>query len=263
MVRQRAHRSEGLRGPSSGSTRDKTKIDFFEPEIWAIPTCAHRSRARIDPFTFNSIAAWERKRIRFNGDISTVRFISTAGHRILSVFISTTEHEVTRAFRNANRARVTSQLFCPEGGLHSCLFFLFFLFVFVMFVYQAKIIRNCFYHKPQKNSTTALTPPASNHYSIFADPPLIIHTNYCLLFPPALGSAPFPFLFPFLPQIRTLRQVANNCTDISTRHWRHIFMQSYIYIMRTSMATCSDYIIFNAVTSTSGHQWSLVPTLYF
>ena len=209
MVRQRAHRSEGLRGPSSGSTRDKTKIDFFEPEIWAIPTCAHRSRARIDPFAFNSLAAWERKRIRFNGDISTVRFISTAGHRILSVFISTTEHEVTRAFRNANRARVTSQLFCPEGGLHSCLFFLFFLFVFVMFVYQAKMIQNCFYHKPQKNSTTALTPPASNHYSIFADPPLINHTNYCPLFPPALGSAPFPFLFPFLPQIRTLRQVAN------------------------------------------------------
>ena len=115
MVRQRAHRNEGLRGPSSGSTRDKTKIDFFEPEIWAIPTCAHRSRARIDPFAFNSLAAWERKRIRFNGDISTVRFISTAGHWILSVFISTTEHEVTRAFRNANRARVTSQLFLPRG----------------------------------------------------------------------------------------------------------------------------------------------------
>ena len=61
-----------------------------------------------------------------------------------------------------------------------------------------------------KNSTTALTPPASNHYSIFADLPLINHTNYCPLFPPALGSAPFPFLFPFLPQNRTLRQVARN-----------------------------------------------------
>ena len=35
-----------------------------------------------------------------NGDGSPVRFfISTAGHRILSVFISTTEHGVTRAFR--------------------------------------------------------------------------------------------------------------------------------------------------------------------
>ena len=55
MVRQRAHRNEGLRGPSSGSTRDKTKIDFFEPEIWAIPTCSHRSfrLQSIDPFAFS------------------------------------------------------------------------------------------------------------------------------------------------------------------------------------------------------------------
>ena len=100
---------------------------------------------------FDSRLQWECKRIRFNGDIAT------AGHRILSVFISTTEHGVTRAFRNANRARVTSQLFCPEGGLHSCLFiylFIYFLFVFVIFVYQAKIIQHCFYHKPLKYSTT-------------------------------------------------------------------------------------------------------------
>ena len=99
--------------------------------------------------------------------------------------------------------------FLPRGRPPLLFIFLFFLFVFVMFVYQAKIIQNCFYHKPQNNSTTALTPPASNHCSIFADPPLINHTNYCPLFPPALGSAPFPFLFPFLPQIRTLRQVTN------------------------------------------------------
>ena len=85
------------------------------------------------------------------------------------------------------------------GERPSILFLLpFFLFVFVfffffMFVYQAKIIQDCFYHKPPKNSTTALTPPASNHYSIFADPPLKNHTNYCPLFPPASGSALFPF----------------------------------------------------------------------
>ena len=102
-----------------------------------------------------------------------------------------------------------ASFFAPREASTPVYFSFFFLFVFVMFVYQAKIIQNCFYHKPQKNSTTALTPPASNHYSIFADPPLINHTNYCPLFPPALGSAPFPFLFPFLPQIRTLRQVAN------------------------------------------------------
>ena len=29
------------------------------------------------------------------------------------------------------------------------------------------------------------------------------------------------------------------------------------------MVTCYDYIIFNAVTSTCGHQWSPAPTIYF
>ena len=142
-------------------------------------------------------------------------------------------------------------------------FSFFFLFVFVMFVYQAKIIQNCFYHKPLKNSTTALTPPASNHYSIFADSPLINHTNYCPLFPPALGSAPFPFLFPFLPQIRTLRQVANKLhgyiySALATYFYAVIYLHhedidghllrlynfecGHIYI-RTSMVTCSDDIL--------------------
>ena len=56
-----------------------------------------------------------------------------------------------------------------------------------------------------KQYRTAPTPFASNHCSIFADPPLINNTNNCPIFPPALGSA----LFPFLPEICTLRQVAN------------------------------------------------------
>ena len=38
-------------------------------------------------------------------------------------------------------------------------------------------------------------------------------------------------------------------------------MRSYIYIVRTSMVTGSGYIIFNAVTSTCGRQWSPAPTL--
>ena len=80
VVRQRAHRNKGLRGPSRQYKR-QDKNRFFEPEIWAIPTCSRRSRARIDPFTLNSLAAWESKRIRFNGDMSTVRFISTTDRR--------------------------------------------------------------------------------------------------------------------------------------------------------------------------------------
>ena len=71
---------------------------FFGPEIWAIPTIARRSRARIDLFAFNSLAAWERKRIRFNGDISTVHFIST------------TEHRITRAILERDHARALNEL---------------------------------------------------------------------------------------------------------------------------------------------------------
>ena len=80
--------------PAEYKRQDKNR--FFEPEIWAIPTCARRSRARIDPFAFNSLAAWERKRIRFNGNIYTVRFIST------------TEHRITRA--TLERARAMNEL---------------------------------------------------------------------------------------------------------------------------------------------------------
>ena len=46
VVRQRTHRNKGLRGPSSGSTRDKTKIDFFGPEVWAIIN-THSPRAQV------------------------------------------------------------------------------------------------------------------------------------------------------------------------------------------------------------------------
>ena len=41
-------------------------------------------------------------------------------------FISTTEHEVTRAFRNANRARVTSQLFFAPREASTPVYFSFF-----------------------------------------------------------------------------------------------------------------------------------------
>ena len=68
--------------------------------------------------------------------------------------------------------------------------------------------------------------------------------NNCPLFP-LLAKHPFSLL----PQIRTLRQVANKLHGYIYSALATYFMQSYIYIMRTSMATCSDYIIFNAVVS--------------
>ena len=133
----------------------------------------------------------------FNGDRSPVRFLylllGIGSFPFLYLLLSI---ELLEQFGTSSRLSY-EPAFLP-GGRPSLLFlFHFFLFVFVffflMFVYQAKIIQDCFYHKPLKNSTTALTPPASNHYSIFADPSLINHTNYCPLFPPASGSALFPF----------------------------------------------------------------------
>ena len=128
----------------------------FEPEIWAIPTCSRRSQARIDPFAFNPLAAWEHKRIRFNGNISTVRFISTTDHRIARAtlerararassyeraaeletfvscfngnistvrFISTTEHRIARATLERARARASSYERAAELGTFVSFFF--------------------------------------------------------------------------------------------------------------------------------------------
>ena len=46
-VRLRAHRNKGLREPSSGSTRDKTKVDFFSSRKFGL-----YQHACIDPFAF-------------------------------------------------------------------------------------------------------------------------------------------------------------------------------------------------------------------
>ena len=77
-----------------------------------------------------------------------------------------------------------------------------------MFVYQAKIIQHCFYHKPLKYSTTiffiyfltAMTPTYNSKTAIQYH---MIYNN-CPLFP-LLAKHPLPFL----PQICPLRQVAN------------------------------------------------------
>ena len=87
MIRQRAHRNKGLRGPSRGSTRDKRKIDFFRAENLGYtnnrPSLSSKHRSASPSGELS------------NGDGSPVRFlISTAGHRILSVFISTTDASI-------------------------------------------------------------------------------------------------------------------------------------------------------------------------
>ena len=64
------------------------------------------------------------------------------------------------------------------GGRPSLLFlFPFFLFVsrvfFLMFVYQAKIIQDCFYHKPLKNSTVLLSPLPRQIITVYSPTPLL------------------------------------------------------------------------------------------
>ena len=157
-----------------------------------------------------------------------------------------------------------------------------FRFCFLMFVYQAKIIQYCFYHKPLKNSTVLHSPLTRQISTVYAqNRPQVETVSHCtypfrveslqyIRRPPSYKPhqllSSFPACLakhPFLPEICTLRQVANELYGYIYSVLAIYFMRSYIYIMRTSMVTCSDYIIFNAVTPTCGHQWSPAPTKYF
>ena len=91
----------------------------------------------------NSLAAWERKRIRFNGNISTVRFIST------------TDHRIARATLERARARASSYERAAELETFVS------VFVFVLPSPYTKLKNNtvlqlqyCSYYLPLKNSST-------------------------------------------------------------------------------------------------------------
>ena len=158
--------------------------------------------------------SWERKRIRFNGDISPVHFY---------IYNGASDHSSNL---ERDHARAMNEL----AGSETFVSFLFFVFISSCLCTKLKQYSTAFttnhlktvpycthpsrvksvQYAPKtdpklKQYRTAPTPFASNHCSIFADPPLINNTNNCPIFPPALGSA----LFPFLPEICTLRQVAN------------------------------------------------------
>ena len=121
MVRQRAHQNKGLRGSSMGSTRDKTKIVFFRAVNLGytnmlasiLSPSIHRSfhLQSIDPFAFNPPAAWEHTRIRFNGNIYTVRFISTTDHRIARATLERTRARASSYERAAEWETFVSFLF--------------------------------------------------------------------------------------------------------------------------------------------------------
>ena len=151
-----------------------------------------------------------------NGDRSPVRFLylllGISSFPFLDLLLSM---ESLEPFGTPIALELRASFSAQREASTPVYLFIYFLFVFVMFVYQAKIIQNFFYHKPLKNTTTALTPPASNHYSTFADPPSYKPHQLLSSFSACFGKRPFPFpfLFPFpfffLPEIRTLRQVVN------------------------------------------------------
>ena len=110
-VRLRSHQNKGLREPSRQYKR-QDKNRFFGPEVWAIIN-THSPRAQFlsthqsvrlhgsSNLYQQSPIALEHAPIRFAfrgafqwGRISCSFFISTAGHRILSVFISTTDASI-------------------------------------------------------------------------------------------------------------------------------------------------------------------------
>ena len=103
-----------------------------------------------------------------------------------------------------------------------------FRFCFLMFVYQAKIIQYCFYHKPLKNSTVLHSPLTRQISTVYAqNRPQVETVSHCT-YPSRVESlqyirrpssykphqllSSFPACLakhPFLPEICTLRQVAN------------------------------------------------------
>ena len=140
VVRQRIHRNKCLRGPSRQYKR-QDKNRFFGPEVWAIIN-THSPRAQFlsthrsvrlhgsSNLYQQSPIALEHAPIRFAfrgafqwGRISCSFFISTAGHRILSVFISTTDRRIARATLERARARASSHERAAELGTFVSFFF--------------------------------------------------------------------------------------------------------------------------------------------
>ena len=144
---------------------------------------------------------------------------------LLFAFISTTEHRITPAVWNVITLELRTSLLDWRLSFRFC-----FSFCLLMFVYQAKIIQYCFYHKPPKNSTVLHSPLPRQISTVYAqNRPQVETVSHCTYpsrvktlqyirrppsykphqplssFPACLAKHPFHFL----PEIRSLRQVAN------------------------------------------------------
>ena len=72
--------------------------------------------------------------------------------------------------RFGTRSRSSYERACWIGDFR---FVLVFRFCFLMFVYQAKIIQYCFYHKPLKNSTVLHLPLSRQIITVYSPTPLL------------------------------------------------------------------------------------------
>ena len=121
-----------------------------------------------------------------------------------------------------------------------------------MFVYQAKIIQYYFYHKPPKTSTVLHSPLPRQISTVYAqNRPQVESISHCTYpsrvkplqyirrppsykphqplssFPACLAKHPFPFL----PEIRSLRQVANELYGhINSALAIYIYFYAVIYL---------------------------------
>ena len=102
---------QGLAGALQWQYKRQDKNRFFEPEIWAIPTCSRRSRARIDPFAFKFAR-------RMGTQTDTLQW----RHVYCSLYIYY-EHRIARATLERARARASSHERAAEWGTFVSFFF--------------------------------------------------------------------------------------------------------------------------------------------
>ena len=210
-----AHRNESLRGLQwQYKTQDKNRLHSSKDYINKTITARSNFGARIDLFAFNSLAF-------MGAQTDTLQW----GH--ISCLLLYLLRSIGSLEQFRTRSRSSYERACWIGDVR---FIFVFCFCFLMFVYQAKIIQYFFYHKPQKNSTVLHSPLPRQISTVYAqNKPQVETVSHCTYpsrvkslqyirqppfykphqplssFPACLAKHPFPFL----PEIHSLRQVAN------------------------------------------------------
>ena len=145
-------------------------IDFFRAGSKAYTNKSITARsiflARIDLFAFNSLAS-------VGAQTDTLQWGQISCSLLyLPRSIGSLEQFGTRSRSSYERASWI--------GAFRSVFLGFFRFCFLMFVYQAKIIQYCFYHKPPKNSTVLHSPFPRQISTVYAqNRPQVETVSHC------------------------------------------------------------------------------------